>query len=843
MVDSPWHGRALGSTAGVPVDLLMARQALLIFADPAPGRVMHFQAKPSWKCRLASGNDLDACLDAVQMLDQGDSIYWGLNPVSSELKLSPSHRDVRASDVVCRRWLFLDPDRAKTLADLKLSATEEEKAAVMERARLLYDYTADELGWPVPVLTDSGNGAGLFWRIDLPNDKLSQALVRAVTHALGKRFNNDRVEIDPATHNADRVAKLPGSWSRKGPDTPERPHRQCKLLHVPETLEVLPLEALQALAGAATRSDSPKPAAAASPWQGKAGGTDRIAYARAALERECGRMACTAPGGLNKQLNSSGFYLGQLVGAGLLSEDEVFRALLASGKAAGCDSPQKDEDTLRRAIAAGKLEPRQVPERNGVASPATAKKADPVRQLPVYQPFPLSTLPPVLSDLVQVAAAAIPGCDPAAVALYALTVAAGCIGNSRALHLKRSWSEPCVLWSLVVAPSGQKKSPAYDAAVKPLVDLQMDVFDDQRRKEMEHVTQVRHWESLSKDGRGQRPDDLPEPATFLTADATVEAIGCLLEENPHGLLLARDELDAWFQSFTRYKGKSGGTDRPQWLEMHRAGPLRIDRLTREKRRLSVRRAAVSVTGTIQPEVLAAALDRDALHAGLGARFLMVMPPKKRARWTEADVPEELTARWSQLLRDLLDLPLADRVKRTPHFLGLATPAKRLWVNWYDEWADVQFEAEGAQAAAYAKLEAYAARLALLHHVVAHAACGSEDTCSVGEVSVSAGIEQVRWFAAEVVRIYAMLAETEEDRDRRTLTEFIRDRGGRITVRELIRANCRRWPDKAAAEAALGELVLAGCARWIEPPADQPGRPSRSVELCMTYDNSPDILPL
>jgi hypothetical protein len=188
------------------------------------------------------------------------------------------------------------------------------------------------------------------------------------------------------------------------------------------------------------------------------------------------------------------------------------------------------------------------------------------------------------------------------------------------------------------------------------------------------------WNEALKKDRGPKPVRPRDPPTFITSDATIEALGELLEDNPRGLLLARDEMDAWFKSFTRYKGKGGGTDRPQWLELHRAGTLRIDRLTRERRRLAVRRAAVSLTGTTQPSVLGEGLDLDALQAGVGARFLLTMPPDRRRVWTEAALPDEVVGRYQRLLRSLLDLPLRDERKRRPHFLDLSAPAKRLWVD-------------------------------------------------------------------------------------------------------------------------------------------------------------------
>src|SRR5262249_53396549 len=161
-------------------------------------------------------------------------------------------------------------------------------------------------------------------------------------------------------------------------------------------------------------------------------------------------------------------------------------------------------------------------------------------------------------------------------------------------------------------------------------------------------------------------------------------------------------------------------------------------------RLVARRALASVTGTIQPAVLARALDREALAAGLGARFLFAYPPRRKREWNENEIGDETVESYQDLLRDLLKLELADTTKRKPHFLGLSAEAKRLWIAFYNEWGSVQEVAEGEQAAAFAKLEAYASRLMLLHHVVSHTAAGVDDRRAVTEASAKAGIALARW---------------------------------------------------------------------------------------------------
>jgi hypothetical protein len=428
-----------------------------------------------------------------------------------------------------------------------------------------------------------------------------------------------------------------------------------------------------------------------------------------------------------------------------------------------------------------------------------------------YKPFPVEALPPILGGYCTAAADAI-GCDPALVALPALAAAASAIGNSRAVLLKRSWNEPSQLWTATVAPSGACKSPAYAKAVDPYMGLQMDQLEAES-----------------------------EPPIFITSDATIEAVGKRLQESPKGLLLARDELDGWFQSLVRYRGRGGGTDRAQWLELQRAGTLRVDRVGRDP--INVRRAGISICGTIQPGILAHAFNDDAMDAGLAARFLLAMPPARRHRWTEADVEDQLADRYKRLLTNLLGLTLANEKKRTPHFVGLAPDAKSEWVAWYNAWGDIQHQSEGEQKALLSKLVGYAARLALVHHVVSKAADSVFDPQPVTRRSVKAGINLANWFASEAIRIYALLKETETQRARRQLIEWIAEQGGKTTVRNLQRSNGRRWTDSESAKAALDDLVKAEAGTWVErPPPPQGGHRECWFELHRPTADASDARP-
>jgi hypothetical protein len=216
---------------------------------------------------------------------------------------------------------------------------------------------------------------------------------------------------------------------------------------------------------------------------------------------------------------------------------------------------------------------------------------------------------------------------------------------------------------------------------------------------------------------------------------------------------------------------------------------------------------------------------------------------RRKHWTEAEVSEDLADRYQRLLRDLLALDMADTLQRRPHILEMDAAAKRVWVNWFECWAERQHASRAEQRALLAKLEGYAARLALLHHVVGYAAAGvrpevvfdgeggfsqrPKDTTPIGERSIQAGIMLAEWFADEAMRIYQTLRETDAEREQRSLVEWIVERGGQTTARELWRSLHSRYLSVDDAEATLAALVEAGHGKWIpRPPGPQGGRPTQ-----------------
>jgi hypothetical protein len=203
-----------------------------------PGAVAEVRA---FKDRLtASGyfDDPDKMTREVARLEKkGYQVYMTLNEVDPALLARAANRvkdrpkaTTTDSDIERRRWLLLDFDPKRPS---EVSATEEEKRTAELRTLEVREYLK-ELGWPDPVLGDSGNGYHLLYPIDLPNDQESANLVKGVLEALAFKFSDGAVDLDTSVYNAARLCKVYGTTARKGDSVPLRPHRNSRLLKIPE---------------------------------------------------------------------------------------------------------------------------------------------------------------------------------------------------------------------------------------------------------------------------------------------------------------------------------------------------------------------------------------------------------------------------------------------------------------------------------------------------------------------------------------------------------------------------------------------------------------------------------
>jgi hypothetical protein len=472
---------------------------------------------------------------------------------------------------------------------------------------------------------------------------------------------------------------------------------------------------------------------------------------------------------------------------------------------------------------------------------AVPKVVAPTGDAEPIAPFPVGALPQPVRGFVVAGAKAI-GCCASYIALPMLTALAAAIGNTRRIQLKRGWTAPAILWVAIVGESGTAKTPAFKLAMRAIRERQRKALERHAEAMRNYEAELLHYEKALAEWKRDKnttddPPTKPEPPQAercIVSDTTVEALAPLLLGNPRGLLLARDELAGWIGSFDRYAGGKGGADAAHWLSMHNGESIVVDRKTGIPRTIFVPQAAVCVCGGIQPTILHRALGIEHRESGLAARLLLTCPPRVAKRWTEADIDPAAEAEIAQLVDRLYELQptVGNEGELRPLVIGMSRDAKAAWKAYYDAHGEEQADLAGELSAAWSKLEEYAARLALVVHFARWAAndptLASADVLDVA--SMAAGIRLATWFKGEARRVYALLGESDEDRDRRRLVEWIERKGRPVAPREA-QQGCRWLKEPGAAETALDELAKAGYGVWRDlPTTAKGGRPARVFEL-------------
>lgn len=456
--------------------------------------------------------------------------------------------------------------------------------------------------------------------------------------------------------------------------------------------------------------------------------------------------------------------------------------------------------------------------------------------VPEYRPFPVHALPPAVRELVASVATAV-GCDPCFVALPALALVGAAIGGALVARPKPGWNEVPTLWAVVVGDSGTAKSPAADPVTAIAHAIEDSLEEEFERAAAEYTDALAEYKERLAEKGGERPvKPVPPAREYFTADdVTIERFIENLRTSPRGILLVQDELANWFGSFTRYKAKGAGSDAAKWLGMFDGRPVGYQRKTAtpgSPRDVRVKRAVATVSGGIQPGILAEALSNPAyLNSGLAARLVFAMPPKQCVRWTDAEPDPDADARFRAVVLALRGLPFDP--KRAVPWVGPDAAARAVFTRFHDDMAATAEGYDGGgMAAAIPKLVRIGLRLAMIHHCATEADAGRDPgRASISEASMRAGIELARWFEAEAERVYAMLSEKPEDRSARLLADWVRRKGGRASPRDLQRSNGAKYPKTGAAELALDALVSAGWGEWEdEPPKAGGGRPSRVFVL-------------
>jgi hypothetical protein len=417
--------------------------------------------------------------------------------------------------------------------------------------------------WTDPETGEVFDKVHAHWRLAQPAcDRDSLAQLKQA-----RRYAAAIAGGDPSNITSVHPIRWPGSWHRKNEP------RMATIEHIDPEREIFLDDVIPALEAAA-------PAAKTTPSMNGAGGDDSADWDALISNILTAKEIYPTCPPLTMKLQRAGMNDGAVV--------NLTRAIvnLSEARVREPGRVQNAYSKIPAMVRTGREKIEEVPEAGGEPQAIF----DPWETY-IVPPFPLDVLPDVVREFVRTQSRII-GCDPSALAMCALANFSAVIDHRFGLKLLRhgQWRASPRLWVLLVGPSSDKKTPAFNAATYHLMAIEDAKWTAWEKEKAE---------ALKADPKAEEP---PHPARLWTADTTVEACGGILANQDRGLLVKRDEIVGWIGSMERYQSRSGvSSDRAFWLQSYDGGPVTVDRIKRGM--LRIKNLSVTILGGIQPERL------------------------------------------------------------------------------------------------------------------------------------------------------------------------------------------------------------------------------------------------
>lgn len=206
------------------------------------------------KKRTYSGyfTDIETILREIKKYDHCN-LYYSLNIIDDACYSREQHDKIVTTpksttsdnEIRARKWCMIDVDCEKP-ADT--NSSDEEKDLAKQVVNNVYKFLRDE-GFEKPVIIDSANGYHIMLKQAMIASPENTEIMKRFLQVLDMYFSTDRVKIDCATFNNSRICKIPGTFSRKGSNTKERPQRCSGFIRVPDEIKITPNEFFCKVAG------------------------------------------------------------------------------------------------------------------------------------------------------------------------------------------------------------------------------------------------------------------------------------------------------------------------------------------------------------------------------------------------------------------------------------------------------------------------------------------------------------------------------------------------------------------------------------------------------------------
>lgn len=766
--------------------------------------MLGWKEKANWSGFFKDAKVATHALDELWKEGEGGHAYITVNPVYNGLyDKAPdifrlSKTAAKNEDITRRNWIYIDFDPTRPT---DASATSEEKAKAWAVCMAAKMWLSSQ-GWPDPIVVDSGNGYHLYYRCDLePKEDLHREVLRVLGSKFGLKTKGDPVDVDQTVHNAARIAKIPGVVSRKGENTPERPHRGSQILHIPETIEAVPHDKIM-LVGGISYSTKENVKRDSAPAFSKSAAPDQ--------RRILSAMEAIDPSKLD--------YDGWLkMGMALRSWDEE-KGLAVWHEWSARDAERYEPNVLddkwgsfggsrEGKITLGTLF--HMAEEAGWSkySFLFPEEPPPALEERIEEPeFPRECLPPEVVEYADDIAKEF-GYETGSVAASTIPVASVLACDKWKVEIKVGFQDPLVLWLVKVAGSGEKKTPEFNAIIGPVLkDLERRTkdFDDRmlKYKSLKRVVDKRISAVLAD--KSTSPEDAtmqvvnlenelgkqPPDPYYMVSNLTTQAVEVMAGRTANKAGIAKvaimtDEGGQFINAVTGFhsEGRTANEFILKGYDLSSDSRIRAGEGSGR-----VKYSAIPVLTYIQPRRLWSALEshgEELQDQGLIPRCLLIMIKRTPTCWREEAIDIGKRMAYEAIMEPLAK---ADQMAEPNEdggvpfrILSFSMEALIIYEENYN-WVEFHAPTTGAMKAWWNKFPARTARIAGLLHLMA----GLDEQTPIHQDMMIRAVRLMNWFA--VKNEQAMLGIKTESREgllARVVRHIVEKDAKAFTAREVL----------------------------------------------------------
>jgi hypothetical protein len=305
------------------------------------------------------------------------------------------------------------------------------------------------------------------------------------------------------------------------------------------------------------------------------------------------------------------------------------------------------------------------------------------------------------------------------------------LGNSVTLF-NGSYSSQPILWLAIIGRQGIGKTHPLNFAKNPMEKKDKDSYT-------EFKGHLKAFESQDKKGRK------PVLKKSLLTDFTPEKLAETLQHNDKGVLIFKDELMGWINSFDQY---NKGGDQQKYLEFFNGGTLTVDRVSKDP--IRVEKTNVNILGGLQPKKLKTLASNGRSDDGFLSRILFVYPRNlKPNKFTGKSIDKIHVENYIKFILSLYDAPACELKTKESQI--------EIFQHWQHKKVEESFN-DDIETSIQAKLETYVWRLTLIIEMM-HQVSISKFENTISDASITKAIKLIEYFRINALKVFDKMIST------------------------------------------------------------------------------------